>query len=88
MGMHSFELSSQCSFLCGWLLFVVLSVVLKFHIKAASAGTLRGRINLLTIEMAMSSIMGKYIAAQGDLQTILTGRLFSSVLYSVVTNYS
>lgn len=41
MDTHSFELSSQCSFLCGWFLFVVLSVVLKFHMKAASAGTLR-----------------------------------------------
>lgn len=39
MGMHSFELTSQCSFLCGWFLFVVLSVVLKFRMKAASAGT-------------------------------------------------
>lgn len=41
MDTHSFELSSQRSFLCGWFLFVVLSVVLKFHMKAASAGTLR-----------------------------------------------
>lgn len=63
MGMHSFELCSQCSFLCGWFLFVVLSVVLKFHMKAASAGTSRGRVNFLTIEMGISSIMGKCSAA-------------------------
>ena len=59
MGAHSFEMNSQCSFLCGWFLFVVLNIVLKFCMKAASAGTSRGRINYLTIEMGMSSILGK-----------------------------
>lgn len=62
VGMHSVELSSQSSFLCGWFLYVVLSVVLKFHMQTASAGTSRGRINL-TLETDVSSILGKYIAA-------------------------
>lgn len=68
MGMHSFELSSSslsfelfplwtvslCSFECFFF---------KFCMKVASAGALRGGINWLTIEMGMSSILGKCITA-------------------------
>lgn len=44
-------------------------------------------INLLIIEMDVSSILGNYIAATGVLLTVLAGLLFSSVLCFAVTSY-